>query len=115
MEIYSVFVGGLVSAAPSLVAWITAIILAAVFLRRRGGRAERFLIAGVGLMLVNSILIIPGVAVVPYLVERGATMTDASSAAWSLNLLRGVIGMAGIICLVYAFWMKFNQAKSVKV
>ena len=109
MEIYSVFVGGLVSAAPSLVAWITAIILAAVFLRRRGGRAERFLLAGAGLMLVNSLLIIPGAAVVPYLVERGATMTDASSAAWSLNLVRGVIGMAGIICLVYAFWVKFNR------
>lgn len=107
MEI-SVFIGGIVTAGPYLAAWITAIILATVFLRRRGGRAERFLLAGTGLMLVNSILIIPGVAVVPYLVERGATMTDASSASWSLNLLRGVIGMAGIICLVYAFWVKFK-------
>ena len=115
MEIYSVFVGGLVSAAPSLVAWITAIILAAVFLRRRGGRAEEFLLAGAGLMLVNSLLIIPGAAIVPYLVERGATMTDASFMVRSFNLLRGVIGMAGIISLVYAFWMKFNQAKSLKV
>jgi len=38
-------------------------------------------------------------------------MTDTSSAAWSLNLLRCVIGMAGIICLVYAFWVKFNQGE----
>jgi len=104
----SIFIAGLINAAPSLIVWIAAIVLAAVLLRRRGGRAEKFLLAGTGVMLVNSLLIIPGVAVVPYLVGGGATMTDASSAAWSLNLLRGVVGMAGIICLVYAFWMKFK-------
>jgi len=104
----SIFTAGLINTAPSLAIWIAAVILATVLLRRRGGRAEKFLLAGAALMLVNSILIIPGGAVVPYLVERGATMTDASSAIWSLNLLRGVIGMAGIVCLVYAFWVKFK-------
>ena len=104
----SIVTAGLINTAPSLIIWIAAIILAAVLLRRRGGRAERFLLTGAGVMLVSSLLMIPGVVVVPYLVERGATMTDASSAAWSLNLVRGVIGMAGIICLVYAFWVKFR-------
>ena len=65
-------------------------------------------------MLLSSLLMIPGVVVVPYLVERGATMTDAASVARSLNLVRGVVDMAGIICLVYAFWMKFNVVKSLE-
>jgi cytochrome bd-type quinol oxidase subunit 2 len=104
----SIFTAGLINAAPSLIVWIATIVLAGVLLRRRGGRAEKFLLAGGVVMLVNSLLMITGVVVVPYLVERGATMTDASSAAWSLNLLRSVIGMAGIICLVYAFWVKFK-------
>jgi len=111
----SIFTAGLINAAPSLIVWIAAIVLAGVLLRRRGGRAEKFLLAGAGVMLVSSLLMILGVAIVPYLVERGATITDAASAASSLNLLRSVIGMVGIICLVYAFWVKFNQAKSVKV
>ena len=112
MEVYlGVIVGGLVSAAPSLVTWIAAIIIATVFLRRRGGRAEKFLLIGAGVMLVSSLFIIPGPAVVPYLVEKGSTLTDAASAARSLNLLHGAISMIGIVCLAYAFWMKFNQAK----
>ena len=104
----SIFTAVLINAAPFLIFWIAATVLAAVLLRRRGSRAEKFLLAGTALMLVNSILIIPGGAVVPYLVERGATMTDAASAASSLNLLRGIISMGGIICLVYAFWVKFK-------
>ena len=104
----SIFTAGLINAAPSLVIWIAAIVLATVLLRRGGGRAEKFLLTGAGVMLVSSLLMIPGIVVVPYLVERGAPMTDAASASWSLNLLRNVIGMVGIICLVYAFWVKFK-------
>jgi cytochrome bd-type quinol oxidase subunit 2 len=110
----SIFTAGLINAAPSLIIWIAAIVLG-LLLRRKGGRAEKFLLAGTIVMLVSSLLMILGVALVPYLVDRGATMADAASAARSLNLLRNVIGMAGIICLVYAFWVKFNQAKAVKV
>ena len=114
MEI-SIFTAGLINTAPFLIVWIAAIVIATMLLRRRRGRAEKFLLAGAGVMLVSSLLMFPGAVISSYLVERGATLTDAASAAWSLNLVRGVIGMAGIICLVYAFWMKFNQAKSVKV
>jgi cytochrome bd-type quinol oxidase subunit 2 len=104
----SMFTAGLINTAPFLIVWITAIVIAAVLLRRRRGRAEKFLLIGAGVMLLSSLLIIPGVIVVPYLVERGATLTDASFAARSLNLLRGIISMAGIVCLSYAFWVKFK-------
>ena len=107
MEI-SMFTAGLINTAPFLIVWIAVIVLAAMLLRRRGGRAEKFLLAGAVVMLASSLLMIPGVIVVPYLVERGTTMTDASFAARCLNLLRGIISMAGIVCLSYAFWVKFK-------
>lgn len=108
MEI-SIFAAGIINASPSLIFWIAVVVLATMLLRRRRVKAEKCLLAGAVVMLVSSLLTIPGVAIVPYLVGKGATMTEASSAAWSLNLLRSIIGMAGIICLVYAFWIKFNQ------
>lgn len=104
----SIFTAGLINTAPSLIVWIAATVIATVLLRRRRGKAEKFLLAGGVVMVVNSLLMIPGAVVSPYLIERGATMTDAASAARSLNLLRNVIGMVGIICLVYAFWVKFK-------
>ncbi len=109
-------IGGLLSSAPSLVGWIVVVVLATIMLRRGGGRAERFLLAGASLMLVQSLIAIPTTALITWLiVDRGMVNDEAASVFSIFGLVRGCIGLAGIICLVYAFWMKFNQAKSVKV
>ena len=103
-------IGGLISSAPSLVGWIVAVILAAIMLRRGGGgRAERFLIAGASLMLVQSLIAIPTTALSTWLtVDRGMANVEAASVLSIFGLARGCIGLAGIICLVYAFWVKFR-------
>ena len=111
MEFESPFISGLVGTAPGLLGWAVVIILAAVLLRRGGGRAERFIIAGAGLKLLSNLLNIPAATIVPWLVQGGATITDASSAVFIYEIVRGVVGMAGIICLVYAFWVKFKAGK----
>jgi len=111
MEFNSVFIGGLVGVAPNLAGWVVVIILAAILLRRGGARAERFIVAGAGLKLLSNLLNVPAAAIVPWLVQGGATITDASSAAFIYEIVRGVVGMAGIICLVYAFWVKFKAGK----
>ena len=108
MEFNSVFIGGLVGVAPNLVGWVAVIILTAIMLRRGGGRAERFIIAGAGLKLLSNLFNIPAAAIVPWLVQGGTTISDASSTAFIYEIVRGVVGMAGIICLVYAFWVKFK-------
>ena len=108
MEIYSVSLGSLIGVAPSLAVWITVIVLAIFILRRGGGRAERFLIAGASLKLVSNLLTIPTAAIVPLLIEKGATITYATSLALSYDIVRDVVSMAGIICLVWAFWIKFK-------
>lgn len=111
MEFISVFIGGLIGAAPNLAGWIVVVILAAIMLRRGGGRAERFIIAGASLGLFSNLLSIPAAAIVPWLVQGGAAITDASSAAFIYGIVRDVISMAGIICLVYAFWVKFKMGR----
>ncbi len=108
MEFDSVFVGGLVGVAPNLAFWIAVIVLASIVLRRGGDRAGRFIIAGASLKLVSNGLNIPAAAIVPWLINRGTSIEYASSAASNFGILRGVVSMAGIICLVYAFWVKFN-------
>lgn len=111
MEIYSVFLGGLIGVAPYLAGWIAVIVLASLMLRRRGGRAEGFLVLGASLKLVSNLLNIPTAAIVPWLVQKGYNITYASSLASGYGILRGLVGMAAIICLIYAFWVKFKGGK----
>ena len=113
MEMYGhVVAGGLLASVPALVGWIVAVVLAAIMLRRGGARAERFLLIGASLMLLGAFLDIPTPALSIWLsVARG--MTNVETALWLsiFGLIRGVISLAGIICLVYAFWVKFKSGK----
>jgi len=107
-DITAALAGGLLTAAPPLVAWIAAIVLSRImFSRSDGGRAERLLLIGSCLMLSITLLRIPTILIVPWLIEGGNSMTRAASIISIYNLVLGIIGMAGIICLVYAFWKKF--------
>jgi uncharacterized membrane protein len=95
--------------APALALWIAVIVFAAIMLRRGGGRAERFMITGAGLKIISNLLGIP-VAFIPiWLVDRGYSTDSAVSIASNCSIFINVIGMAGIICLVYAFWVKFRE------
>ena len=104
----SEFLMVLAGSAPALALWIAAVIFAAVMLRRGGGRAERFLIAGAGLKIVGNLLNIPTVAIVPWFVTRGYSMDNAVSLVEYYGIFLNVVGMAGIICVVYAFYVKFE-------
>ena len=113
MEMYiQAVIGGLFSSAPALVGWIVAVVLAAIMLRRGGARAERFLLIGASLMLLASILAIPTSALSMWL-SIGRGMANTQTAFWLsiFGLVRGLIGLAAIICLVYAFWVKFKTGK----
>ena len=85
------------------------IIFAAVRLRRGGGRAERFLITGAGLKIIGNLLSIPLAFVPVWLADRGYGTENAAATASAIGISVKVIGMAGIICLVYAFWVKFRE------
>ena len=107
-DITDILAGNLLITAPPLVAWIVAIVLSRIMLNRSGGgRAERWLLIGSCLMLTSTLLRIPTSLVMRWLIEGSENIVRAASIISIYNLVLGIIGMAGIICLVYAFWKKF--------
>jgi hypothetical protein len=98
----------LASVSPALVLWIAVIIFAAVMLRRGGGRAERFLITGAGIKIIANLLRIPAAFITLWLVDGGHSMDYANSVSNYCGIFLDIIGMAGILCLIYAFWVKFK-------
>ena len=108
----SKFLTYLMGAGPALAFWIAVIIPAAVMLRRGGGRAERFLMAGAGLKVIGSLLIIPMLFITPWLYGGDYSSTFARPVIEGYGIFRNIVGMAGIVCLVYAFRVKFNTRNS---
>ena len=105
-----VILGGFIASAPAIVGWIIAVVLAAIMLRRGGARAERFLLVGASLMLFASLLAVPTSALGMWLtVDKGTASAQAALWLSIYSLVKGGISLAGIVCLVYAFWVKFKR------
>jgi hypothetical protein len=94
---------------PVLIAWIVAVILSVRMLSRGGGRAERLLLIGSGLMLVNNLLS-PFTAVLMqwFIVEHRGNMQSIGLISGLVNIPLGIISLAGIVCLVVAFWIRWK-------
>ena len=103
----------LLFAAPYLAAWIAAIVLSVIMLRRGGGRAERFLLAGSCVMLAQKLFNVSAstvtqLLIIPSILERGWSRAMAASMLSYISVFFGLVSLAGIVCLVYAFWIKFK-------
>jgi hypothetical protein len=94
---------------PVLIAWIVAVILSVRMLSRGGGRAERLLLIGSGLMLANN-LISPFTAVLMqwFIVEHRGDFQSIGLISGLVNMPLGIISLAGIVCLVFAFWARWK-------
>ncbi|MFH1382444.1 MAG: hypothetical protein ABIH70_06065 [Chloroflexota bacterium] len=103
----AVVFNNLVLIAPTI-AWIIAIVLTVLMLRQGGGRAEHFLLTGCCLMLASVLLTIPISVIVPMLIESGASNIRTASVVGGYRLFLSLINLAGIVCLVYAYWVKFK-------
>ncbi len=112
---FTEFLVMLAASAPALIFWIAVVVFAAIMLRRGGGRAERFLIAGASLKIIGNLLGIPTVFIVPWLVDKGYSPADAISVSSGCGIFLNVISMAGIICFIYAFWVKFKTRTSESI
>jgi hypothetical protein len=103
----------LLFATPYLAAWIVAIVLSVIMLKRGGGRAERFLLVGSCLMLAQKLINVPvstviQLQIIPSLMEQGWSIVKAAMIHSYTGLFFGLMSLAGIVCLVYAFWIKFR-------
>jgi len=92
--------------------WIGTLIFGIVMLRRGGGKAERFFITGSALNILGTILRIP-LNFVPYwLLVRDHDVDTMKSISFGVGLFIDIIAAAGVICLIYAFWLKFNSHRT---
>lgn len=113
-DYFGLLLTGLMGIGPSLVLWIVVIILAVIMMRRGGSRAERFLVAGASLKILSNLLGIPASVIMIWLLHEGYSAAYRSSATLGYGIFCKAIGMAGIICLVYAFWVKFKMGNLEK-
>ena len=106
-------IAGFAMASPALVAWIIALVLGLIMLKRQGGKAERFLVAGVSIMLVSTLIDASTEGFTQWLYRN----TEIANFGRTVSLIiwaQSLVSLTGIVCLVYAFWTKF-KATSAKV
>ncbi len=109
----SVFLASLVNATPGLAVWIVALVLSIVLFIRGGSRPERLLIIGSSLMLASTFLSVFVPVIQRYLIQSGLTNVSAAGAISGINIFLGLISLAGIICLFYAIWKRFNERTNI--
>ncbi len=100
---------------PELLAWGVGIVLAVIMVRRGGSKAEKLLLAGCSLMFIKQLASPLLQGLVQRLVsEQGRSYIDiAQTIGLTISLPMGILGLAGFVCLVLAFWLRFRSEKQV--
>jgi hypothetical protein len=103
----------LAAQAPVLIFWIAVLIFAIVMLRRGGGRAERFFIAGASVKILGTLLGVLRFGIALWIIPgRPIPADDIVTIVSGYDLFIRVIGMAGLLLLFYAFWLKYKETKT---
>lgn len=106
---------GLKDSVLHLIAWTVAVVLAVVVARRRKDRAEWLLAVGMSLMLLNSLVGVFLVGLGYWLADRGYVATqDTTTIGSRFALVHSLITLAGIICLIGSFWIKFKVTSNAQ-
>jgi len=98
---------------PMLLAWLVGIVFAVRMLRREGGKAEKLLLIGCSLMFLGQL-------VVPFLTGLAAWMlheqgmSRASAAGLVISLPTSILSVAGIVCLIIAFWTRWKTSTATQ-
>lgn len=93
---------------PELLAWFFGIILAASMVAGGGRLAEKLFLAGCILMFVMNLSAPFLSGLVSTLLREG--WRSPMTPALILSLPMGILGIAGFMCLIYAFWLRFRRA-----
>ena len=113
MEFDNLLLAGLVSVSSALLFWIAALIFGIVMLKRGGGRAEKFLIAGASIKIAGLFLSVMLPLTTIWFFIRTDTLNGIPWEIIFYQTFLSFVSMAGIICLVYAFWVKFKTREIV--
>jgi len=111
MEYLEIIGPSLLRHVPGLIAWGLGIVLAVLMVRRGGGKAEKLFLAGCSLMFIVNL-------VSPLLSELAHWLvSERDMSLITLGLVNSlpifILGAAGLLCLVLAFWMRFWRKREV--
>ena len=98
---------------PMLLAWLVGIVLAVLMLRRGGGKAEKLLLAGCSLMFL-AVIVRPFLTGLTLWLVAECGMTRASALGLAFSLPNSILSMAGIVCLVLAFWIRWKTKSATQ-
>jgi hypothetical protein len=112
VDILTLLLAGFIGYGIPLLFWIGTLIFGIVMLKRGGRKPERFFIAGAALGILVNVLKIPVVFVPSLTLGQGVSVDDYQVIYSGIGLVFNIISAVGIICLIYAFWLKFNGHKS---
>ena len=98
----------LLRSTPELIVWLVGSILAVLMVRRGGGKAEKLFLSGCALMfavdLINPLL---RELVRWWMSERDVSNIATAQTMGLASLPMAILSLAGVICLVWAFWTRF--------
>ncbi len=102
---------------PEVLGWGIGIVLDVLMVRRGGGRAEKLLLAGCSLMFTVRLAVPLLSELVRWLeTERGmSNIAIAQTMGLAINLPFSILTIAGLVCLVWAFWVRFKPRKQVSL
>ncbi len=97
---------------PELMAWLLGIVLGVIMVRRGGGKAEKLLLAGCCLMFAVKLASPLLHELVQSLPRDGMSYAQiASRMSLFAGIPTSILGLAGFICLVWAFWVRFRARR----
>ena len=101
---------------PEILAWLFGIVLAVLMVRQGGGKTEKLLLAGCSLMFLARLASPLLNEFVQSLPRNGMSYTEV---AWRMSLIIGIptsiLMLAGLVCLIWAFWVRFRIKRQVSV
>ncbi|MFC1847376.1 hypothetical protein ACFLW5_00990 [Chloroflexota bacterium] len=97
---------------PELVAWLVGIVLAVLMVRRGGARAEKLLLTGCSFMFASK-LASPFLSefITRLMSEKEMSNIATAQTMGLARLLLAILGIAGFVCLVWAFWTRFRKVR----
>jgi hypothetical protein len=107
MNLFELTWSEVLGAIPGLVAWGIGIVLAIIMVRRGGDKAEKLLLAGCCLMFAVRLISLFLTGLAPWLLEHRISAPEYSF----VRSIAAIPALAGIVCLVIAFWVKFMRKK----
>ena len=100
---------------PELVAWLVGIIIAVLILRRGGERPEKLFLAGCSLLFVARLASPLASWLIQTLIFKEGLnyISRAQTMGMFVSIPTGILTLAGLVCLVRAFWVRFREKTEV--